>query len=204
MRRLFHVSKIFILLFVSFFLSSLSLAICQTKREAWQPPEKIMNAIGVKRGMVIGEAGAGDGFFTFYLAKRVGAEGMIYANDIDNHSLARLKSRAEREAVENIKVILGDVEDPLFPQSDLDMILMVYVLHHLEKPLKFLRNLEKYLKPDAPLVIIERNTDRDRGHYPSFMSKKQILNSVKQTNFTIKRTERFLSKDTIYIYKLKE
>jgi ubiquinone/menaquinone biosynthesis C-methylase UbiE len=177
---------------------------CQTDREEWQPPGKIMDAIGVKEGMVIGEAGAGGGWFTFYLAERVGDKGKIYANDISESSLMTLRNRAEREGVENIMTVLGEVEDPIFPERNLDMIIMVYVLHMLDRPLEFMENLKKYLKPDGQLVIIELNTSKDRGHAPSFMSRKQIIDTIQGTNYDLERKETFLPRDTIYILRVKD
>jgi len=53
----------------------------QADWESWQPPEQIMDSIGVKPGMRIGEAGAGQGYFTFPLARRVGPKGIVFAND---------------------------------------------------------------------------------------------------------------------------
>ena len=53
-------------------------------------------------------------------------------------------------------------------------------------------------------VIIERNSHQDRAHAPSFMSNQQILNMLEETDYVLERTETFLAKDTIYIYKLKE
>jgi ubiquinone/menaquinone biosynthesis C-methylase UbiE len=173
----------------------------QTRREEWQPPGKIMDAIGVKPGMVIGEPGAGAGYMTFYLAERVGKQGKVYANDISRSALDEIVRRAEREGVQNIEVVMGEVEDPVFPVHDLDMVIMVYVLHMLDKPLEFMENVKKYLKPEAPLVIIERNTLGDRGHPPSFMSNRQILDTLERTNYVLVRTETFLPRDTIYIYK---
>lgn len=176
----------------------------QTAREEWQPPEKIMDAIGVKPGMVIGEPGAGSGYMTFYLAGRVGKEGKIYANDISRSALDELESRARREGVKNIEIVMGELEDPLFPVKDLDMVIMVYVLHMLDKPVEFMQNVKKYMKPDTPLVIIERNTHQDRGHAPSFMSNQQILATLQESDFVLERTETFLPKDTIYILKQKK
>ena len=173
----------------------------QADRETWQPPEKIMDAIGVEPKMRIGEAGAGKGYFTFPLAGRVGPEGMVYANDISTSSLDVIKDRADAEDLVNIKTVVGVVDDPLFPESDLDMIVMVYVLHMLEKPVEFLRNVRKYMRPGALLVIIERNGTQDRAHYPSFMTKKQILETMGETGYALDRTESFLPKDTIYIYR---
>jgi ubiquinone/menaquinone biosynthesis C-methylase UbiE len=151
--------------------------------------------------MRIGEAGAGTGYFTFPLAGRVGPEGMVYANDISRSSLDVIKRRAAAEGLVNIEIVVGAVEDPLFPETDLDMVVMVYVLHMLQKPVEFLRNVRKYMRPGAPLVIIERNGNRDRAHYPSFMTKKQVLETMGETGYALDRTETFLPKDTIYIYR---
>ena len=56
-------------------------------RETWQPPEQIMDAVGVRAGMRIGEAGAGEGYLTFHLARRVGGLGVVYANEISEADL---------------------------------------------------------------------------------------------------------------------
>ncbi len=173
----------------------------QADRETWQPPERIMDAIGVEPKMRIGEAGAGTGYFTFPLAGRVGPEGVVYANDISTSSLDVIRDRADAEGLVNIEIVVGAVEDPLFPETDLDMVVMVYVLHMLEKPVEFLRNVRKYMRPGARLVIIERNGTRDRAHYPSFMTKKQVLETMDGTGYTLDRTETFLPRDTIYIYR---
>jgi ubiquinone/menaquinone biosynthesis C-methylase UbiE len=163
-----------------------------------------MDSIGVKPGMVIGEPGAGKGYFTFYLAERVGEKGKVYANDISRSSLNEIEKRIKREGIKNIETVMGEIEDPLFPEENLDMIIMVYVLHMLDKPLSFMENIKKYMKPGASLVIIEKDTHRERAHPPSFMTKKQILDTIQKTNYKLERIETFLPKDTIYIFKLKK
>ena len=179
-------------------------SIAQADRETWQPPEKIMDAIGVEPGMRIGEAGAGTGYFTFPLARRVGPDGIVFANDISTSSLDVIRDRAADQGLGNIKIVVGEVDDPLFPEDDLDMIVMVYVLHMLEKPVEFLQNVRSYLGPGAPLVIIERNTTTERAHYPSFMTNRQILETMGETGFELVRTETFLPKDTIYLYEARK
>jgi len=184
-------------------LATPSVSFGQADRETWQPPEKIMDAVGVKPGMRIGEAGAGRGYFTFPLARRVGADGIVLANDISTSSLDVIRSRATAEGLDNIEIVVGATEDPLFPEKNLDMIVMVYVLHMLEKPVEFTQNLVQYLKPGGTLVIIEKNTTRERAHYPSFMTNRQILETMGQTAWDLARTETFLPRDTIYIYTRK-
>jgi ubiquinone/menaquinone biosynthesis C-methylase UbiE len=194
----------FLVLSLLIVLFSFNTSHSQTGREEWQPPDKIMDAIGVKPGMVIGEPGAGRGYMTFYLAERVGKEGKVYANDISQSALDELASRAKKEGVKNIEIVMGELTDPVFPEKDLDMVIMVYVLHMLDKPIEFMKNVKKYMGPDTPLVIIERDAHHDRGHAPSFMSNRQILETLEESEYVLERTETFLPKDTIYILKLKK
>ena len=162
-----------------------------------------MDSIGVKPGMIIGEAGAGEGYFTLPLARRVGEKGGVYANDIDEDDLEELQENAEDEGLDNIEIVVGKVEDPLFPRNDLDMIIMVYVIHHLDEAIQFFENLKKYMKPGAPLVIIERNTDGKKGD-THFMPREDIFELMGKSNYTLERMLTFLEKDTIYIYKVEE
>jgi hypothetical protein len=84
-----------------------------------------MDAIGVAPGMVIGEAGAGDGYFTLPVARRVGPTGIVYANDISTRALRELEQRGTREGLANVRTVVGGVDDPLFPQRDLQLVVVV-------------------------------------------------------------------------------
>ena len=193
-----------LVLFLLIVLFSFDASHGQSAREEWQPPDKIMDAIGVKPGMVIGEPGAGRGYMTFYLAERVGKEGKVYANDISQSALDEITIRAKREGIKNIEIVMGEIEDPVFPVNDLDMVIMVYVLHMLDKPMEFMENVKKYMTPDTRLIIIERNTHEERAHPPSFMTNREILDTLQETDYVLERTETFLPRDTIYIFKLKK
>src|SRR5512139_3858770 len=118
-------------------------------RDAIEQPEKVMEATGVKPGMVIGEIGAGQGYFTFWLAKAVGETGKVYANDIDASALAAIERRRAAEKVFNIETILGTVDDPLFPPGALDMVFIVNAFHDLARPVELLAGLRPALKPGA-------------------------------------------------------
>ena len=193
-----------LVLFLLIVLFSFDASHGQSAREEWQPPDKIMDAIGVKPGMVIGEPGAGRGYMTFYLAERVGKEGKVYANDISQSALDEITIRAKREGIKNIEIVMGEIEDPVFPVNDLDMVIMVYVLHMLDKPMEFMENVKIYMTPDTRLIIIERNTHEERAHPPSFMTNREILDTLQETDYVLERTETFLPRDTIYIFKLKK
>ena len=165
-----------------------------------QPPEKVLPAIGVRPGMVIGEVGAGRGRYTVYLARGVGETGKIYANDINPKSLEVLRLRCQNEGIRNVETVLGDVDDPLFPKGALDMAFMVLTYHHLAKPVDLLKNLIPSLKPGAEIAIIDPDPVRDenRGGRES-TSVEKIRSDAARAGLELVRVETFLEKDNIFI-----
>lgn len=179
-----------------------SCGLSQSSRDARVQPEKLMDAIGVKPGMVIGEAGAGEGYFTFKLSHRVGETGRVYANDIVPRVLKVIEGRSQREGISNITTVLGEVEDPLFPKGALDMVFMIAAFHDFERKVEWLKNVQPCLKPGGTLVIVEwdpEKTGRSSGH---LMTKDEILETVKKSGFKLDRIETFLPNHNIYIYRL--
>jgi ankyrin repeat protein/L-ascorbate metabolism protein UlaG (beta-lactamase superfamily) len=170
-----------------------------------QPPDKIMAAIGVKAGMVIGEVGAGRGRFTVQLADRVGNAGKIYANDIDQGSLEYLRDRCKRLGLNNVEIIHGKVDDPLFPKASLDMAFMILTYHHLAEPVALLKNLIPSLKPGATVVIVDPDPekDKDRAGRES-TSEEKIRKEAGEAGFELVRIETFLEKDNIFILRRKQ
>ncbi len=177
--------------------------VCQTPSHE-EILEKMMDIAGVKPGMVIGEVGAGGGDLAFRLAERVGADGIIYANDIHKGSLDYI----DKKQVRNIETVLGETDDPAFPVKNLDMVIMKNVFHDLENPLSLLENLKKYLKEGAPFVLIEAHRSKeDKKTAMSFhdMTKEQLLSVVKKSSFEIEQPEAFLpSRWSIYTLKVDE
>lgn len=174
------------------------LSIASDKRDKQHQPEKVMDVVGVKPGMIIGEVGAGTGYFTFKLARRVGEFGHVYANDISRRSLRSLKDRCEREGIKNIDTIVGEVEDPLLPKG-LDMVFIVNAFHDLANPVALLNNLSHSLKSKASVVIIDRDPaklDYSTGH---FLTKEEVVRKIEESVFVLDRIETFLSQHNIYI-----
>jgi ubiquinone/menaquinone biosynthesis C-methylase UbiE len=171
-------------------------------RDSWQQPEKIMDAIGIKSGMTIGEAGAGEGYFTFRLSNRVGEKGKIYANDINGDALEKIEKRCAEDSISNIVTILGEVADPLFPAGELDMVVMMRAFHDFEKPIEWMKNVVASLKPKGRLVIIDLDPDKAKYGWDHFMSKEELLATMERTDFDLVQIETFLERDNIYIYSL--
>ncbi len=190
-------------LFFFCLLSAPSTSIAQS-RDTWQQPEKVMDAIGVMPGMTVGEVGAGEGYFTFKLAYRVGSEGRVYANDIDQSALRKIEDRCRREGINQITNIVGEVENPLFPAGVMDLVIMVYVLHDLAKPVELLRNIQPALKLGAPLVILESDPEKTGDRSGHFYKREKLLEIVAEAGFELVRVETFPSRDNIYIFEQTE
>jgi ubiquinone/menaquinone biosynthesis C-methylase UbiE len=167
------------------------------RRDEWQQPEKVMEVIGVKEGMVIGIAGAGRGYFSFKMAPRVGPTGHIFANEINEQKLNYIKKKCRREKIQNITTILGEVKDPLFPKGKMDMVFMCYVFHHLEKPVEFMINIKPSLKPKANVVILEQDPEKTGSYH--FLETEVVKERIKAAGYKIIKIETFLSKDNIFI-----
>ena len=169
-----------------------------------QPPDKIMAAIGVKAGMVIGEVGAGQGRFTVHLARKVGESGKIYANDIDESSLEHLRDRSKRLGLNNVDIILGKVEDPLFPKDSLDMVFMILTYHHLAEPVALLKNLIPCLKPGATIVVVDPDPEKDKDRWGrESTSEEKIRREAGEAGLELVRVETFLVRDNIFILRVK-
>ncbi len=145
---------------------------------------KAMDAIGVAPGMVVGEAGAGDGYFTFPLLDRVGSKGVVYANDIDRRALDRLRARAEREGRSNVHTVFGRIDDPAFPRKDLDMVVVVPALHDFRQPVEWMVNLKKYLRPGATLAVIDVDSKSGFGH-SHFLSRDEVVGYAREAGYDV-------------------
>lgn len=120
-----------------------------------QPPELVMDILGVRPGFVIGEVGAGRGRLTVHLAARVGDKGKVYANDIDAAAVDCLKARCRRLGLGNVETILSLPDDARFPQNSMDLVVMAYVYHHVDNPVPLLKSLLSSLKPWGIVAMAE-------------------------------------------------
>ena len=143
--------------------------------------ERAMDAAGVAQGMVVGEAGAGDGYFTLPMARRVGPAGAVYANDISTRALGRLQSNARRERLENIHIVEGDVDDPRFPRRDLGLVVIVHAFHDFSQPVEWLRNAGQYLRPGGAVAIID--LDPGQGAENHFWPRERIIRYAEEAGF---------------------
>jgi len=137
----------------------------QGMRDFWQKPDEVLDALGDLTGLKIADIGAGQGYFTLRLPNRVGPNGLIYANDIQEKVLTRLKETVPEEYRDRIRFVLGTEQDTRL-REPVDLILLIQVLAEVDNQRGFLRALKKIMKPNARLVLIDSKhiTDSESGY----------------------------------------
>lgn len=125
------------------------------EREREEQPEKAIAELHLKPGMMIGDVGAGTGFYSIRLAKQIVPGGVVYANDIQPGMLEKLQANAAAQHVTNIVTVLGTDSDPKLPIGKLDLVVLVDVYHEFSRPQRMLDGIRECLKPDGRLVLLE-------------------------------------------------
>ncbi len=118
-------------------------------------PDRVVSALKIPKGATVVDLGAGVGYFTWRLARRVGPSGKVIAVDIQQRMLDLLARNMAVRSVENVEIVLGTDDDPRLPEGEVDLVLLVDVYHELAYPRKTMGRVRRSLKPDGRLVLVE-------------------------------------------------
>ena len=123
-------------------------------RADWQHPDEVMDNLGIAEASVVADIGAGAGWFTIRMARRVGPNGVVYAEDVQQEMLTAISRRAMAEGLTNVRPILGNESDPGLP-AGVDAVLMVGAYHEVKNRVTLLRNIARALRPGGRLGVID-------------------------------------------------
>jgi ubiquinone/menaquinone biosynthesis C-methylase UbiE len=128
-------------------------------RDAWQQPSQVMDALGIGDGSVVADVGAGGGWFTVRLARRVGPGGVVIAQDVQRQMIEAIDRRVQREGLRNVRLVLGRDDDTRLPPDTLDAVLMVDAYHEVQNRVGLLRSIRAALKPSGRAGIVDFKKD---------------------------------------------
>jgi ubiquinone/menaquinone biosynthesis C-methylase UbiE len=142
----------------------------------------------------VADLGAGGGWFTIRLARRVGPNGLVYAEDIQRLMIEAIERRVQREGLTNVRTKLGAKDDPGLPPGAIDAVVIVDAFHEMEEPVTLLRNVGKALKPNGLIGIIDyRQGQGGPGPGPEErVEPKVIIETAKAAGLTFAGEENFL------------
>jgi len=144
-------------------------------REAREQPEVVLDALKLAPESVAADVGAGTGYFTVRMAKRVK---QVHATDLQPEMLKLLEQRLANEHVGNVTLHPATAHDAGLPAACCDLVLMVDVYHELSDPPGVVGSIRRALRPHGRLVLVEY-----RGEDPAVAIKpehKMTLPQIKK------------------------
>lgn len=131
------------------------------KRDAWQKPHEVIQALKLNSDSVIADIGSGTGYFSTRFANMV-PNGRVYGVDTEPDMVKYLTERAQRESLKNITAVQAKPGDPRLPEKA-DLVILVDVYHHIEDRERYFRQLRNSLKSGGSVAIIDFRMDSPDG-----------------------------------------
>jgi ubiquinone/menaquinone biosynthesis C-methylase UbiE len=128
-------------------------------RDGWQHPERVIESLELAPGDHVAEIGAGDGYWLPWLSEAVGADGRIYAVEVDDEKIAVLRERVAEEDLANVIVVRGQFDDPALPDGEIDLAMTCLTYHHIEGRAEYFARLKSDLSPDGRVAHLDDRHD---------------------------------------------
>lgn len=125
------------------------------EREEEEKPDVVVEALKLKPGDAVADIGAGTGYFTRRLARKIGPGGKVFAVDIQPEMLALLTNKMAELKIGNVQPVLGKIDDPNLAANSTDLALMVDVYHEFSHPHEMMQAMVRALKPGGRVVFVE-------------------------------------------------
>lgn len=163
-----------------------------TERDKWQQVPKILEALDLQENSFIADIGSHQGYMTVKMAENIGELGKVYAVDVDQWKLDKLKRILKERGLEDrVEVIKGEYDNPKLPENQLDAVLIMDAYHEMDDYKEILRHIKNSLKSDGRLVLIEPVSDnrekwsRSRQEEKHEIAIRYACNDLKKAGFTI-------------------
>ncbi len=127
----------------------------EATRDAQGEAERVMDRLGIAPGVRVADIGAGEGYYTVRLARRLDGAGAIYATDVKAKYLKGLEERLRREAILGVTLVLSGPDDPRLPPGSTDVAILAHVYHEIARPYEFMYRLRAALASQARVGIVE-------------------------------------------------
>lgn len=129
---------------------------------------ELADLAGLRPGARVLDVGAGTGYLTLALAKRVGRDGLVVAVDSSAELLSVLEAKAAKADLSPpIRCVRCSALALQFPDDEFDAVCSSYLLHELvEGAPRALAEMHRVLRPGGRLVLADyrRIEDLSRRH----------------------------------------
>jgi len=137
----------------------------ESQRDAEGEADTVMARLGIGPGTHVADIGAGSGYYTVRLARRVLPGGRVYAEDIVPTYLAALSARVRDSAFADVEVIHGVPDDPRLPPGSIDIAILIHMYHEIDQPFALLEHLYPAFAAGRPGRVAIVDMDRPTGSH---------------------------------------
>lgn len=170
------------------------------KRDAWQKPHEVIQALALKPDAVVADLGAGTGYFAARLARMV-PDGRVYAVDVEPDMVKYLTERAKREKLPNLLPVAATPDDARLPENA-DVIVLVNVYHHIDQRDRYFSRLRASMKPGGRLAIIDFRMDSPAGPPKSArIAPDRVVAELKAAGYTLTQQHDFLPRQYFLVFR---
>jgi len=170
------------------------------KRDAWQKPHEVIQALALKPDAVIADIGSGTGYFSMRFAHMV-PKGRVYGVDTEPDMVKHLAERAKREGLANVTAVAGAPDTPRLPEKA-DVIVLVDVYHHVGDRERYFRKLQDSLKVGGRVAIIDFRRDSPVGPPKSArMLPEQVITEMKRAGYALAKEHTFLPNQYFLVFQ---
>lgn len=131
------------------------------------PKDNVLQ-FGLREGMKVGDLGAGSGHYTLSAASIVGAEGKVYAIDIQEDVLKHIREEARLKGLTTIETIWGDIEEKggtRLKDHTLDAVIISNTLFQVKERERVVEEIKHILHPGGKLLNIINLRKRKRWEH---------------------------------------
>lgn len=124
-------------------------------RDVVQRQEEILAACELRPGMSVADVGAGTGFFTRLMARRVGPVGKVYAVEVNRAYLEHITATCQQQKLPNVLAVLGTQHTTNLPRQAVDLVFLCDTYHHFQHPQELLASMFEALRPGGRIVLVD-------------------------------------------------
>ena len=168
-------------------------------RDAWQLPDRVVDALAIRSGQVVADVGAGTGYFTVRLARAAALK--VFAVDIEPSMVAYVRKRAAREGIKNVVAVQATSDRTNLPEP-VDLVLIVDTYHHIPRRVAYFTELRKLLKPSGRVAIVDFRKGAPEGPPEEFrFTPEQISEELGKAGFVLQKQLDFLPRQNFLVYQ---
>lgn len=168
-------------------------------REIYNQRSAIIKALELKPGMDVADIGSGTGFYTFLMAKEVAPNGDIYAVDINKAFLKHIEQKAREQGIKQMHTVVCSKKSVGLPSNSVDLAFVCDTYHYLEYPKSTLVSINKALRRNGKLVIIDIDRRPDKSSEWVMKNvrtgKKEFIAEIEAAGFKKVKEESFLKEN---------